>query len=116
MFAGLVHALLYLGVACQLLCVVGVLAMRGPFNRLHYAAAGSTLGPVLVGTALVLRETVRPHGVVEMSSGGTQALAACALVFVLGPAATIQLARAARRIARGEIAARPEETVGEARS
>lgn len=112
----LVHALLYLGVACQLVCVAGVLAMRGPFDRLHYAAAGSTLGPVLIGAALVLRETVRPHGVVEMSSGGTQALAACAFIFALGPAATIQLARAARGIARGEVAARPEETVGEARS
>ncbi|MGZ4351965.1 MAG: monovalent cation/H(+) antiporter subunit G [Gaiellaceae bacterium] len=116
MFDGLVHALLYLGVACQLVCVVGVLAMRGPFDRLHYAAAGSTLGPVLIGAALVLRETVRPHGVLEMSSGGTDALAACALIFVLGPAATIQLARAARQIERGEVAARPEETVTEARS
>jgi monovalent cation/proton antiporter MnhG/PhaG subunit len=115
MFDELVHALLYLGVACQLVCVVGVVAMRGPFDRLHYAGAGTTLGPLLVGAALVLRETVRPHGVLEMSSGGTEALAACVFVFVLGPAVTIQLARAARRLERGEVAARPEEHVGEAR-
>lgn len=116
MFDELVHTLLYLGVACQLVCVLGVLAMRGPFDRLHYAAAGTTLGPVLIGAALALRETVRPHGVLELSSGGTDALAACLFIVVLGPAATIQLARAARRIEHGDVAARPEEKVTEARS
>lgn len=111
MFAAAVHAILYLGVACQLVCVLGVLVTRGPFDRLHYAAAGSTLGTLLVGGAVVLRETVRPHHVYELSSGGSEALAATVLIFVLAPAATIAVARAARRLERGDVAARPEERI-----
>ena len=111
MFTTFVHTLLYLGVACQLVSVLGVVVMRGAYDRLHYAAAGSALGPLLVGAALVLRETVRPHGVYELSSGGAEALAAVLFVFLLAPAATIMLARAARRIERGDLSIRPEEKI-----
>lgn len=113
MFDETVHAVLFLGVACQLVCVLGTVLMRSVFDRLHYAAAGSTLGPSLVGGAIVARQTVHPHTALELSPSGLETLFAVLFVLLLSPAPTILLARAARREEYGSLEARPEEKVVE---
>ena len=44
------------GVAAELVCCLGVLAMRSAIDRLHYAGAAATLGPALVAAAVCVRE------------------------------------------------------------
>jgi len=79
-----------LGVGCQLVCCLGVVAMRSTFDRLHFAGAGTTLGPVFVGTAVLIRESV--------SAGGLETIATVALLFLLNPVLTVATARAAQRL------------------
>ena len=93
-----VTALLAAGVACEVLCALGVLVMRGAFQKLHYASAGTTVGAFFIGAAIVARETLHPGRAVELSAGGLETLAAVAFMFLLGPAVTILTARAARRL------------------
>jgi monovalent cation/proton antiporter MnhG/PhaG subunit len=91
-----VDVLLVLGVAGELLCVAGVLVMRTTLDRLHYVSAATTVPAVLVLVAVLVR--------VHMSSGGLQAIATVALLFLINPVLVIATARAARRIDN------PEET------
>ena len=92
-----VDLLLGLGVGAEMLCVVGVLVMRTTFDRLHYAAAATTVPAFLVLVAALVRE--------HMSAGGLEAIAAVGLLFLLNPALVIATARAARRIDEPEEAA-----------
>lgn len=85
-----VDVLLCLGVAAELLCVVGVLAMRTTLDRLHYTAAATTVPALFVLLAVLVR--------VHMSAGGLQAIATVGLLFLVNPALVIATARAARRI------------------
>jgi multisubunit Na+/H+ antiporter MnhG subunit len=85
-----VDVLLGLGVAGTLVCVAGVLVMRTTFDRLHYAAAASTVPAFLVLVAALIRE--------HLSAGGLEAIAAVGLLFLLNPAVVIATAMAARRI------------------
>jgi multisubunit Na+/H+ antiporter MnhG subunit len=91
-----VDVLLGLGVAAELLCVAGVLVMRTTFDRLHYAAAATSVPAFLVLIAALISE--------HLSAGGLQAIAAVGLLFLLNPALVIATAQAARRIEE------PEET------
>ena len=100
-----VDVLLGLGVAGELLCVLGVVVMRTTFDRLHYAAAGTTVPAFLVLAAVLVREHV--------SAGGLQAIAAVAILFLLNPVVVTATARAARRIDYGDVSALPEEKVGD---
>ena len=86
----LVDIFLVLGVACQFVCCVGVLAFRNVFDRLHFVGAGTTLGPLLIGAAVLVRQTT--------SAAGITAMLVMAIVVLLGPALVIATARAARRI------------------
>jgi monovalent cation/proton antiporter MnhG/PhaG subunit len=86
----LVDVFLVLGVACQFVCCLGVVVMRNVFDRLHFAGAGTTLGPLLVGAAVLVRQTI--------SAAGITTILIMAAVLVLGPALVIATARAARRI------------------
>jgi multisubunit Na+/H+ antiporter MnhG subunit len=92
-----VDVLLGLGVATEVICVTGVLVMRTTFDRLHYAAAATTVPAFLVLAAALVRE--------HLSSGGLEAIAAVGLLFLLNPALVIATARAARRIDDPESAA-----------
>jgi monovalent cation/proton antiporter MnhG/PhaG subunit len=96
-----VDVLLALGVSLELLCVLGVVIMRTTFDRLHYAAAGSTVPAFLVLAAVLVRE--------HLSAGGLQAIAAVALLFLLNPVLVVTTARATRRIDYGGVAPLPEE-------
>jgi multisubunit Na+/H+ antiporter MnhG subunit len=90
-----IDVLLGLGVAGQLLCVAGVLLMRTTYDRLHYAAAATTVPAFLVLGAVLLRE--------HFSASGLDALAAVVLLFLLNPALVITTARAARRLENEEL-------------
>jgi monovalent cation/proton antiporter MnhG/PhaG subunit len=96
-----VDVLLVLGVALELLCCIGLCVMRTTFDRLHYASAGITVPAFLILAAVLVREHV--------SSGGLEAIAAVALLFLLYPVLLTATARAARRIDYGSVAALPEE-------
>lgn len=84
-----VDVLLALGVAAELLCVLGVLVMRTTLDRLHYAAACTTVPAFLILAAVLVRE--------HFSASGIEAIAAVALLFLLNPAIVITTARAAHR-------------------
>ena len=83
-----VDILLAAGVAAELLCCVGVVVMRTTFDRLHYAAAGTTFGPFCILAALLLRE--------GFGQVGLSGIAAVALIFLIGPLVVHATARAAR--------------------
>jgi monovalent cation/proton antiporter MnhG/PhaG subunit len=88
--------LLGIGVAAELLCVAGLLLMRDAYDRLHYAAAATIVGPAAIGGAIVMRECVSPSGGVELTSGGLEALCAALALFLLNPVLTHAIVRAAR--------------------
>jgi multisubunit Na+/H+ antiporter MnhG subunit len=89
-----VDVLLGVGVVGELLCVAGVLVMRTTLDRLHYAAAATTVPAFLVLLATLVRE--------HLSAGGLQAIVAVGLLFLINPALVIATARAARRIDEAE--------------
>ena len=89
-----VDVLLVLGVAAELLCVAGVVVMRTTFDRLHFAAAATTVPAFLVLAAVLVREHV--------TSSGLQAIAAVGLLFLLNPALVIATARAVQRTNEAE--------------
>src|SRR5256885_13614396 len=78
-----VTALLAAGVACEVLCALGVLVMRGPFQKLHYASAGTTVGAFFIGAAIVAREALHPGGAVALSRGRPAATHAVPFLFPL---------------------------------
>ena len=84
-----VHVLIWTAVAAELVCCVGIVAARDTFARLHYSAAASTLGPILVAVAIAVEEGVR-------SVAAAAALVVPAFLLLGSPAVTIATARAAR--------------------
>ena len=89
-----VDALLAIGVTLELLCCAGVALARTTFDRIHYMSAAATVPAFCILAAVLIREHV--------SSGGLQAIAAVALMFLLNPLLIIATARAARRVEERE--------------
>lgn len=85
-----VDVLLALAVVGALVCCAGVALMRTSLDRLHYAAAGTTVPAWLVLAAVLVRE--------HLSSGGLEAIAAVSLLFLLNPVLVVATARAIRRV------------------
>jgi multisubunit Na+/H+ antiporter MnhG subunit len=102
-----VYVLLSLGVAAAFVCVAGVVVMRTTADRLHYAAAGTTLPAFFVLAAVIVREHV--------SSGGLEAIAAVSVMFLLNPVLLGATARAIRKIDYGDVAPRGDEVEPEER-
>jgi len=98
-----VDVLLGAGVACQLLCCLGLVVMREAIARLHYAMAASTLGPVLIVAAVVVRESFTQPGI--------NAIAVGAFLLLLGPVQANATARAMRLREVGQSEAKREEQV-----
>lgn len=96
-----VDVLLGCAVVGEIVCVLGVLVMRTSFDRLHYAAAGTTVPAFFVLAAVLVREHV--------SAGGLEAIAAVALLFLLNPVLVTETARAARRNEYGDVGPRADE-------
>jgi len=87
-----VDVLLILGVTAELLCCLGVAVMRTTYDRLHYTAAGTTVGPFFILAALLVRE--------GFGQIGLDGIAAVALLFLVGPLVIHATARAARAHSR----------------
>jgi monovalent cation/proton antiporter MnhG/PhaG subunit len=89
----LVDVLLAVGVALELLCCIGVAVMRTTFERIHFVSAATTVPAFFVLAAVLVRE--------HLSSGGLEAIAAVALMFLLNPVLVVATGRAARRAEDG---------------
>jgi multisubunit Na+/H+ antiporter MnhG subunit len=85
-----VDVLLALGVALELVCVIGVVIMPTTFDRLHYVGAATTVPAFCMLAAVICRE--------HLSGGGLQAIAAVGLMFFLFPVLLTATARAIRRV------------------
>lgn len=101
-----VGILLAAGVAAQLICCLGVVLGRTAFDRLHYAGAGSTLGPLLIMAAVLVR--------VGTATQGLETIAAVVVLLLPSPIVVHALARSARLVYFEQVEARPEETEAEA--
>src|SRR5205814_1184222 len=71
-----VGVLLFSGVAVELFCCAGVVAMRGPYDRLHYTAPAG-FGVALVAAAILVHE--------GFSIVADKALLLAAIVLFLSP-------------------------------
>jgi multicomponent Na+:H+ antiporter subunit G len=80
--------LLVLGVGIELACCVGVLVMRGVYDKLHYTAPASTLGALAIAGAVLLRESLVQFGI--------KALLVALALLVTNPVLSHATARAAR--------------------
>jgi multisubunit Na+/H+ antiporter MnhG subunit len=78
-------ALLFAGVAVQLLAVAGVTLMAGALDRVHYLSA-SSLAALLIGAAVVVQDS--------FSLIGSRAILIAAFVLFTGPALSHATARA----------------------
>ena len=89
-----VGMLLVIGVSLELVFCIGVLVARDALDRLHYAAAAATIGPVLLGAAILVDEGV--------SAAGISTIVTVGFLVLLSPALTIATGRAAhpRRLGR----------------
>jgi multisubunit Na+/H+ antiporter MnhG subunit len=97
-----VHVLVWLGVAVELLCCAGLVAMRSAIDRLHYASAATTVGPALIAAAVCVQEGV-------FTTNGLDAIAVALLLSLLGAALGIATARAIRLRERGSLESTPAE-------
>ena len=90
-----IDVLLAAGTACQLICCVGVLAARDAFDKLHYSGAASTLGPILILAAILIR-----HG---LSAPGLATIVTVGLLVAINPVLVSVTAGAARRVECGQV-------------
>ena len=84
--AGIV--LLVLGVGIELACCVGVLVMRGVYDKLHYTSPASTLGAFAIAGAVALRESFVKFGI--------KALLVAVVLLITNPVLSHATARASR--------------------
>ena len=84
-----VHVLVWVAVATELVGCVGVVAARDTFTRLHYSGASTVLGPPLVAVAIAVEEGVR-------SLAAAAALVIAAFLLLGNSALVVATARAAR--------------------
>jgi multicomponent Na+:H+ antiporter subunit G len=78
--------LLWLGVALELLCCVGVVVMRGVYSRLHFTAPAG-LGAIAIALAVLVRQ--------GFSLIGDKALLVAFVVLLASPVLSHATARAA---------------------
>jgi multisubunit Na+/H+ antiporter MnhG subunit len=100
--AVIVHVLVWLGVAVELVCCVGLAAVRQPIDRLHYAGAATVVGPALVAAAVCFEEGL-------LTTNGLNAVAVAVLLALLGGALGVATARAIRLRERGTLESTPAE-------
>ena len=98
----IVHVLVWLGVAVELVCCIGLVAMRNAIDRLHYAGAATAVGPALVAAAVCVEEGV-------FTTNGLDAIAVALLLALLGGALGVSTARAIRLRERGSLESTPAE-------
>lgn len=92
------HILVWFGVAVELVCCLGLVAMRNAIDRLHYAGAATVAGPTLVAAAVCVEEGL-------FTTSGLNAVAVALLLAVPGGALSIATARMIRLRERGTLEA-----------
>lgn len=97
-----VDVLVAVGVATEVVACIGLLAMRNAIDRLHYANAGTTLGPSLIAAAVCVREGV-------VSAQGLAALLIAVVFALAGSALGIATARTIRLRTFGTVEATAAE-------
>ncbi len=85
-----IDALLVIAVVVQVLSAVGVLVMRDVNQRLHYAAAATTVGPVALAAAVVVREAFSASGIKACLTAAVLIAGGALLVHATGRAARIR--------------------------
>lgn len=90
-----VDVLLAAGVAAQLISCAGVAVMRTTADRLHYASAGYSVGPLSILAAVLLRE--------HASTSAWASIAAIGVLVLAGPVVVHATARLVRRVDAGEV-------------
>ena len=90
------------GVAAEIVCCVGLVVMRTAADRMHYAGAGTTLGPALIAAAVCVREGF-------VSSQGLNAVFIAVLLAVAGAALSAGTARVVRLREQGTLESTPAE-------
>jgi multisubunit Na+/H+ antiporter MnhG subunit len=91
-----VYVLVSTAVAAELVCCLGMLAMRRAIDRLHYAGAATTIGPTAAAIAVVVNEGL-------VSTAGLNALVIAVFLLGAGPALTSATARTIRLRERGTL-------------
>jgi multisubunit Na+/H+ antiporter MnhG subunit len=98
------YVLVALGVGTEVISCIGLLAMRSTIDRLHYAGAGTALGPALLAAAVCVREGV-------VSAQGLSALLIAVVFAFAGSALGVGLAKTIRLETAGTADASPAERV-----
>src|SRR5207244_3840281 len=87
------------GVLGELLCCLGLVAMRDVFDRIHFAMAATTVPPFLIAAAVIVEE--------DWTQPGINALVIAVVLFLVNPMvahATARAARVRRRVRLGTFA------------
>ena len=102
--AVIIWALLAVGVAVQLVGVVGVLVAADVYDRLHFTGPASIFGPFALALAIVIDEG-------PLSQAGLKSMLVAILLLALSPVLVHATARAAYVRERGSLAlpAPPQE-------
>ena len=93
--------LLVAAVLVQWLCCLGIVRMRGVYNRLHFLGPATLLGPPLIAAAVLV------DGASAQASVKSVLLAL--ILVITGPVTSHALARAARVRETGKAEAQPDE-------
>jgi multisubunit Na+/H+ antiporter MnhG subunit len=97
-----VDILVAIGVALELVSVVGLLAMRSAMDRLHYAGAGTIVGPALIAAAICVEEGL-------FTTNGLDAIVVAVLLAILSGALATATGRAIRLLERDTLESTPAE-------
>ena len=97
----LTGSLLALGVGIESLCCLGLLLARNVYDRLHFVAPASTLGPLLIAAAVIADRS--------QSQNIIKAVLIVLLFWIINPVLTHATARAARVREFSDLNIYPEE-------
>jgi multisubunit Na+/H+ antiporter MnhG subunit len=98
----IVAVLVALGVAIQLVACLGLFAMRNAIDRIHYAGAGTVVGPALIAAAVCVEEGL-------FTANGLNAVVVAVLLALLGAALATATGRTIRLRDRGTLESTPAE-------
>lgn len=91
-----VTLLVSLAVLAEWLCLLGLLVMRNPYDRLHAVGPANILPPLLIALAILAKS--------GFSAGAIKAIVVALVLLVAGPLLTHAIGRAGRMEEKGELA------------
>jgi multicomponent Na+:H+ antiporter subunit G len=91
------------GVVVELICCIGLIAVRNAFDRLHYLGPASSVGPLAIAAAVLIEES--------FTQAGVKSLLVALLLLLTSPVLTHATARAMRIHEEGRFQIHNEELV-----